>query len=202
MWGRSSLINPQECVSGAAKFSCFFRLKMYRMPSMFLQALWIKADGWDSEGSLSSHVWKRVGQCCLHLARCQSFSVHLFWPQFKTQSSMHPPLLLPPPSSRQWSWDRHQAEAWPLLTEMRFVLKSSCWGIAFNITAWSDSHQLDTVCLIRHEVLNWLVLWKNVVTRWRITKITLLELLQTHHNCECVCGCVRELRFSPCAHEH
>lgn len=86
-----------------------------------------------------------------------------------------------------------QAEVWPLLTEMRFVFKICCWGIAFTMSVWSNSSNLQTVRLIWHEVLNWLALKK------MLPKADGLQKRLSGRCCRhltTACKCVAELVFT------
>lgn len=116
-------------------------------------------------------MWKRVGLCCLYLARCRSPSLYIcFDPNFGCCFPFHASSAAAAAaaalSSWQWSWDRHQAEVWPLLTEMRFVFKKCCWGIAFNISAWSNSSQLKYSWPDPAWSAKLVSALKNLVTRW------------------------------------
>lgn len=134
---------------------------------MFLKALSTRADGWRWGIVKLTHVEKSWTVPSLLGTASQSFAVHLLWPQFLAAAllSVH---LRPTaaaaaataapaaaPSSWQPSWDTHQAEVWPLLTERSFVFKKAFAAQLLHFTL-----ALDTVSLIRHEVLNWLVFGK------------------------------------------
>lgn len=70
-------------------------------------------------------------------------------------------------SSPQQLAVRRQAEVWPLLTDMRFVFRTCCWGIDYilreglvSVEQYSGFYQ--------HLMLNW---WERYGASWTTTKI-------------------------------
>lgn len=125
--------------------------------------------------------------CCLYLARCRSSALYICRDPNSVCCFPFPCILCRcccSDGAGSSSWDKHQAEVWPLLTEMRFVFKNCCWGITFNISVWSDSSQLDAVCPDPAWSAKLVIALKNVATMWGILKN---RSPVAARNCEHVC---------------
>lgn len=112
------------------------------------------------------------------------YLVDWLWPQFVAAAlSFTHPLCC---SSSIQLAVRLQAEVWPLLTDMRFVFRTCCWGIEFILHDGLVS-MTNIKALEQHVLVS---VSKNVATNFFTEKI-MMKLLRTHCKCVCLCAYVR-----------